>query len=167
MMVKIGLLVAAGLALACVATGCALSYPGGTGIKPSITQDVQAQSLKGDIQELIDRALARDDVMMGEAGKAQGVAEQGRLTKQAYYEAFGTVSRVRDRAGGVGLNPFEARKKKAILTESEDTLWKLRYLEKDGGSKAGDDDARLALYERLHSEAVGSLNRVATLLKSK
>jgi hypothetical protein len=153
--------------LAGAVSGCGVSHPQATSIKTPATQLVQAESLQGDLQELLDRAFARDDVIMGEAGKAQGPADQARLTKQAYFEAYGAVNRVQERAASLNLNPFEAKKKKVVLAEVEGSIWKLRYLEKEGSAKAGSDETRLALYERLHGEAVSSLNRVQNILKSR
>lgn len=158
---------AAFLALGMVLGGCGVSYPAAAPPKTPANPVVTADSLKGDIQERLDRAFARDDIIMGEAGKAKTAADQARFTKQAYHELFGATSEIHDRAGGVTLNPFEARRKKAILGETESSLWKLRYLEKEGGAKARDDDARLAHYEQLHSEALAGLNRVQAILKGR
>lgn len=104
---------------------------------------------------------------MGEAGKAKSPADQARLTKQAYHILFSAISQVHDRASKLSLNPFEAKRRAEILKEAEDSLWKLRYLEKEGGAKARTDEERLAHYERLHQDAYTSLQRIQTALKSK
>ncbi len=155
------------LVLNLVVCGCGVSYPATTPSYVPAEPSVQAESFKGDIQEVIDRAIAQDDVIMGEAGKAKSPADQARLTKQAYHILFAATSEVNDRASKLNLNPFTAKKREAILAETQDSIWKLRYLEKEGGAKANDDEARLAHYERLHQEALGGLNRVQTILKNK
>lgn len=104
---------------------------------------------------------------MGEAGKAKSPADQARLTQQAYHILLGAMSEIHDRASGLNLNPFEARRRAEILEETEGTLWKLRYLDKEGGAKVRSDDERLAHFERLHEEAYAGLGRVSTIVGRK
>ena len=155
------------LATSCVMSGCGASYPAAVPSKTVANPAVEAQSLKSDLMSLLERTFARDDVIIAEADKAKKTFDQARLYKQAYYELFKATSLVQEEASGFSLNPFEAKKRKEIRQETATTLWKLRYLEKEGGAKANDDEARFALYERLHKAAYDSLNQVKRILEQK
>jgi len=155
------------LAVSLLFCGCGLSPSIGAPSQTSSNPVIVADSLKGDVQQVLDRAIAQDDVIMGEAGKTSVPAEQVRLTKQAYYILFGAVSEINMRAQGVNLNPLDAKKRKQLLDESADALWKLRYLDKEGSSKPKDAETQLALYDRLHSEAYNTLNKLQAILKGK
>lgn len=155
------------LAACLVLSGCLGASPAATPIKAAEAQAVQAQSLKRDIQEIVRRATSQDEVVMGEAGKAKSPADQARLIQQAYHILLGAVSEIHDRASGLNLNPFEARLRAEILEETAGTLWKLRYLDKEGSAKVRTDDERLAHVERLHQEAYAGLGRVSAILGRK
>ncbi|MBM3269319.1 MAG: hypothetical protein FJZ01_16885 [Candidatus Sericytochromatia bacterium] len=148
-------------------SACGVSYPQGAPGKTAANPVVQASSLKSDLVALLDRLLAQDDVMTAEANKATTTADKLRFTKQAYLGLFSATTQVQERADDLNLNPFEAKKRKLILDETASSLWKLRYLEKEGAAKAKDDQARLDLYERLHTDALQSLNRVRDILNGR